>query len=400
MSQAAANYLSRRIIGFSLFLLFLLIVGRASAQRIEDPDQPGQKTEKAQPETGSRQIEDDLPRAPAAAAPSARDWAFAREFSPVFCQDFGPLLPGISAPAPPAAKSKSGFPLAHADYITRVDFDGNWIADDNWQNFESPAADFRAAVYFYGVETESHYFLFFCVFHPRDWGSIHENDLEGALVVVEKDTAGSAALGRPVYMETLSHNVFLKYHHSSLGTHVPGSLGKMLAEGNHPMAYIEPRGHGMHGLTESQSQRMSQGDSFVVYRNRKSGEHPADSGLKNVGYELIPLSTSLWVRAQSAAPGARLYCQNRSLGPYRLSTRIGERVQTVEKHFPGIGVSLCGDNGRPNAAHPPWAWSLDGKWFFQPAETIRKDFLLKEVSFSTVYIHHPLLGVVRNPASP
>jgi hypothetical protein len=375
-----------------LCILGALSVSILEAQLIEDSgsriSKPDSRRNLSHPAEASSSDSAD-----AASALSSRDWAYAREFAPVFCQDFGPPIPGLSVPTGYIPSTST--PTAHADYITRFNFDGNWTADDNWKNFESPGADFRAAVYFYPVETETHYYLFYAVYHPRDWGSIHENDLEGVLVAVEKSRSSSSSLGRPVFMETLSHNVFLKYHNPALGPYILGSLGKFLLEGNHPMVFIEQRGHGIHGLSDGLHALLSQPGKFVVYRQQRQGEHPARSGLQNVGYELLPLYSTFWERAKSGTEADRIFCQYRTYGPFSVNSLPGRGNRSSAGTSFRAGASLCGNDGRPNAAHLPWAWSLDGRWFFLPAETIQKDFHQTGNPFSTVYLHHPVLGVFR-----
>jgi hypothetical protein len=89
------------------------------------------------------------------------------------------------------------------------------------------------------------------------------------------------------------------------------------------------------------------------------------------------------------APGA--------LAPGKSADAGGNRIRLQLKN---VGASLIGKYGRPNAAHPPWGWSLDGRWFFLPAEETKKDFRLED-DFSLAYIHHPFLGVYRSAvASP
>lgn len=85
------------------------------------------------------------------------------------------------------------------DFITRIDFDGNWNGLDNWAaSAKPPPPDFRAdraseaVVYYSVVETETHAFLFYMDFHPQDREpkckdrSCHENDFEGGLHLVRK----------------------------------------------------------------------------------------------------------------------------------------------------------------------------------------------------------------------
>lgn len=90
-----------------------------------------------------------------------------------------------------------------ADEFTRVDFDGDWDAENNWENllkFPRPAA-----VYYHVIESETFYFITYALFFPRDyagvcfWMHCHENDFEGLRVTVKKPDT----LWR---LETLAHN--------------------------------------------------------------------------------------------------------------------------------------------------------------------------------------------------
>jgi hypothetical protein len=75
------------------------------------------------------------------------------------------------------------------DYISKIDFDGNWKTIGNWdtmENFPLPPA-----VYFSLVETHTHWFIIYGFYHPRDWSDIpfddqHENDFEGYLAIIQK----------------------------------------------------------------------------------------------------------------------------------------------------------------------------------------------------------------------
>ena len=52
-----------------------------------------------------------------------------------------------------------------ADYLTRFDYDGNWRADDNWDNLQNANSFLGASVYYWVVETDSHWFVEYALFH-------------------------------------------------------------------------------------------------------------------------------------------------------------------------------------------------------------------------------------------
>ncbi|WP_433271156.1 hypothetical protein ACQPZF_11660 [Actinosynnema sp. CS-041913] len=59
-----------------------------------------------------------------------------------------------------------------ADYLTKVDFDGDWFADNNWENQDDDPSRLTGAVYYSVVTTGTHWFLVYGFFHPRDWSNV------------------------------------------------------------------------------------------------------------------------------------------------------------------------------------------------------------------------------------
>jgi len=125
------------------------------------------------------------------------------------------------------------------DFITAVDFDGDWIGNNNWEN--QPNGDLSAYVYYSVVETESHWFLFYSLFHPRDYtgdpcedtGGCHENDMESVQVIVAKDGTG---LGHLQAVQTLAHrNIYLYAIDPSVGQNALKVSGSVDLEGSHPV---------------------------------------------------------------------------------------------------------------------------------------------------------------------
>ncbi len=94
-----------------------------------------------------------------------------------------------------------------SDFLARFDLDGDWRGDDNWQDAEEGSS--QAYVYYAAMETQTHWFLIYNFFHPRDYsdkcvvGTCHENDNEGMILTIEKD---GSQYGRLLSMETLAHN--------------------------------------------------------------------------------------------------------------------------------------------------------------------------------------------------
>src|SRR5512134_1356403 len=90
------------------------------------------------------------------------------------------------------------------DLISNVDFDGDLVGNNNWENFDR--FELKPTVYYAILETETHYFVSYHLFHPRDWNHFtfwlndtHENDGENFQIVVRKSD------GQVVLLWTQAH---------------------------------------------------------------------------------------------------------------------------------------------------------------------------------------------------
>lgn len=340
-----------------------------------------------------------------------RDREIASHFAPVFHQGLG-------------NKKRQ-------DYITNFDFDGDWRGDNNWDNADDARFGRRAYVYYAVSETPTHFLIHYAVFHPRDYkggegrgpllsGIIregvrrggrydptglssdavlaHENDMEGCLVVAAK--SGTDLMeARVVFIETLAHDRFSKY---MTKTEASGGVKRAFdpfeLESGHPLLYIEPKGHGIYAYHGGEKQTPAEGS--LVYKFTGRADDPDKSTQNVIGYDLLPLSTTLWPRAKSGV--------NQTFGAaYQYGTRTFNVAQTSNKltkrtvKLGTIGAAFRGNTGAPNKARPPWGWSergeaeaSHGEWFFNPAATIKRHFKLDD-EFSTSYMHAPFLGVYR-----
>ena len=307
------------------------------------------------------------------------------------------------------------------DYITNFDFDGDWRGDNNWKNAADHRFSLDAWVYYRVRETPTHYFLHYAAFHPRDYkggtrrgrwlsrgiragvdrlGSndptgraqelvlAHENDLEGCLVVVEKH-GGDARDGKVVFVETLAHNEFLKY--------VPEPAPREGFEparlaGRRVKLYIEPKGHGIEAFRGDDKQLKSASKGFRLYTfTGNADQQTKDNKDETVGYNLVPISTTLWPLALNGLNST--YAETEDYGLILLDT-IGNGGTSEERaiRLGHVGAAFRGTVGGANLARPPWAW-FDGKnrgeplgqWYFDPARTIRNHFDLGS-EFSTAYL--------------
>jgi hypothetical protein len=68
-----------------------------------------------------------------------------------------------------------------SDFITRIDFDGDFNAGNNWENAASAGASFAAHAYDSLVATSRHWFIAYPFFHPRVPLSVRVRDAASAL---------------------------------------------------------------------------------------------------------------------------------------------------------------------------------------------------------------------------
>ena len=146
------------------------------------------------------------------------------------------------------------------DLPAPVDYDGNLDGDDNWENF--PYCELVPTVSYAHLETATHHFLTYHVFHPRDWEPFdlglhmtHEGDGENLQVVVEK------AGGEVVMLFTQAHYSGRVHCRDGAGfasgeepAHPTLLLiddeGRPNAHGKHAAVFIEARGHGIYGALD------------------------------------------------------------------------------------------------------------------------------------------------------
>ncbi|MEM3087458.1 MAG: hypothetical protein QXT68_10055, partial [Halobacteria archaeon] len=272
------------------------------------------------------------------------------------------------------------------DYITRFDFDHDWVGNNNWDNtylYEQNAALYalKAWIYYSVVETDSHWYIHYYAFHPRDWNNVwfggcgpdpdcHENDGEGVLLVVQKD---GTPYGRVQVVETLAHDEFYQYTDDASiksGTdNVDGGIVYDSTTGT-PVVYVESKGHGICGWDSPSTVKCShsKNDDFpggdgLFYRYKGVAELPEHKNDRDVGYDLLPMSL-LWDRRADIGNGRTFDCPFSYAG--------------ARHSIPGtIGGCLDGDTKGDDQAKPPWGWDdsndgpvYKGDWFFDPAHAV------------------------------
>jgi len=285
------------------------------------------------------------------------------------------------------------------DYIVAHDFDGDTRSDNNWENLTKAGIDLSAVIYYSVVETETHWFILYADFHPQDWDEncqpvplgpdrCHENDMEGAMVVVEKD---GSTHGKLALLYTEAHNTLHIFtNDSQVAKGTTNSLENVAVTfegGSHPELYVESKGHGVCALKYSGSSHCNHptsgnyfpGGDGVVYRHRGTAGVPASGDDRDVGYKLVSLETTLWARRQDICNDGCTFD----------GTMIYEGMT--------LGQAFDGDSHGDDKANPPWAWDDPddgavhrGDLFFRPAETVLTHLVVPG-TWSKTYVYNPFL---------
>jgi hypothetical protein len=191
-----------------------------------------------------------------------------------------------------------------ADYITAINFDGDWVATNNWDNIANSAYSPTAHCYYSVTETSTNWFILYSFFHPRDWTDNillygideHENDLEGVLIVIKKDgsTYGSIQAAVTVYHSDFYSYLLAEASYQENYESVDGTLQMQWYNDEwHPITSQECRGHGIkaHPYVDID------GDGIVYYPSMDDiAEAPESNYDTDVKYKLVDVfeSGGLW----------------------------------------------------------------------------------------------------------
>lgn len=263
------------------------------------------------------------------------------------------------------------------DYITAINFDNDWNSKNNWNNIE-PNKGFAplAHCYYSVVETNTHYFILYAFFHPRDWANVcffgidyHENDLEGQLSIIKKSNANNG-YGEFLGMVTVAHSDFYSFTPSgsalqSNNESIDGIVSfENYANEQHPITAQESKGHGLKAWPAYKII----GDGIKYYPSLTIAEAPSNNDDRNVKYKLVNIfeANGFWDR------------------------RFNTAFLTNAKSFPSTKGS--------GSANTPWNWDdkddnpSAGALATDPA-TLVNDYFKNLGNFSTTYILNPYKGI-------
>jgi hypothetical protein len=327
------------------------------------------------------------PRQGPAPAPSASELAR---------RDLDRQLAETFAPAIFHATRASERPVSW-DTPARVDFDGDLIAANNEENLRAGLYPITPAVYYAVLETETHIFLVYGLFHPLDWSTVpavfpytwHENDMENIQIVVEKANT------------TTNNSVVLLAAQAHLGTSLyaaPGISSGAIAisdrplrvlNGAHAAVFVESGGHGIYSISDAPEELLTKTSDppalreGIVFYPASNGPEPRGA----IPYELLSIYDTFW------AP----YLDGSALGDGKLmdgSFSYYERGMAwdhIPRHFDSDRLSgPC----KSDSGILPFAFGFAltdpdlGSLFFNPAEKYAENLSISR-PWSTKYLRHP-----------
>ncbi len=268
-----------------------------------------------------------------------------------------------------------------ADFITLADYDGDWIGNNNWQNFGNHPLP--AYIYYDVRETKTHWFIFYSLFHPRDYTpepdcatGCHENDLESVQLTVRKD---GTETGRLEILETLAHNdIHLYTNDNNITGGILKPRGPISLVNRKPAVYVEQYGHGIYGGKTDSMMANPVIMKTVKYVFKGKAEEPDGIPDKEAGYDLLPIRETMWKHIDCIGDG-----------------------KCFDGEFDYKGARLPGtfdgdDYGIDNA-NLPWSYYqatggdvVAGDWFFDPAKAVL--FHAGPIpSFATEYTLNPYI---------
>ena len=281
-----------------------------------------------------------------------------------------------------------------SDYITNVDFDGDWDTRNNWEHTKTH--DLVAHAYYSVTETRTHWHIVYAFFHPRDWADhlvsfadTHENDMEGILAIVRKPVDDKAdEYGTLEAMFTVFHHGFYSYvtDVSSFSNGVDdgqrGSRedidGRLSFDIHpedsrwHPVTAQEAKGHGIKAWPQV---RIKGGDGVIYYPSLDRAEEPEHPNDRLVRYKLVNIF------------------EKNGLWDQRLSS------ETFHRYGKFHATVVCISNDCPRAS-TPWSWNdrndgprlLGGELATDPAR-VASLYFSNLGDFAREYIHNEYRGI-------
>jgi hypothetical protein len=256
-----------------------------------------------------------------------------------------------------------------ADRPTRVDFDGNWDATDNWDHQAELGTAMPPAAYGAAILTTTHAYLTYTLYYPRDWSWLcislvcHDNDLETVQLVVERD----AGDGRLVTIRTKAHH--------SMSDVASASIAK--TEDGRPVLRVESQGHGIAVCKPGDPACEARPGRLIYVPDRIPSAPPRRASGQQVKYELLSLRDTLWARRARAH--GQLWTDGET-GPLYYQGKLRGRLGRA------MGAAMASSQFA-GGVRPPWALKgrsgKRGDWFLDPAA---------DRESAATYVYNPFLA--------
>lgn len=274
--------------------------------------------------------------------------------------------------------------LGRQDIPTAMDFDGDDLAKDNWEDL--PRYELLPTVYYTIIETDTHYFATYHLYHPRDWARLslgvqdtHEGDGENIQVVAEKSTM------TPVLLTTQAHYDMWSY--ASLAGPIHHGRETLRSDfeitTGHPVVYVESGGHGIYGSHDPRAaNRLAhQAAPVVTYRPAHANETIREPGApwnESAPYRLVSLPAYLRNSTDHPTLFARAGSYDGHMTP---RYHLGDRYSGPLGNSRGISPFALG-----------YGWSRDevGSLFWDPGARYQRALAI-EGNWSTEIVSHPFL---------
>jgi hypothetical protein len=318
-----------------------------------------------------------------------------------------PLTPIVERYAPfiYAATDKCG---GRQDIISNYDFDGDLVANNNWENFER--FELKPTVYYAMLETETHYFISYHLFHPRDWNHFtvwlndtHENDGENFQVVARKSD------GRVVLLWAQAHYRSRVYTRAGFGiesgaVRINGDFqtvdtdGVPSEKGTHACVFVESQGHGIFGTLDSSSDARLKADGSYSFKDRsgllfraaldsEDVHEPENTSTGESAYQLDSITAKLWPLLRDG----KLTGDGKLLdGSYRYQDELVD-IKEVPRFYDANRFSgpFGSDRGiSPFALDFSFKRGTLGALFFNPAKRYAERLKISG-PWSRLYINYP-----------
>lgn len=301
----------------------------------------------------------------------------------------------------------------NADIPTTVNFDSNFKARDNKGKAVLASTKTTATVHYNVVESQTHYFITYSMYYPVRTlsDSQHEHDFAGAVLVIDKATdklilvdgtkvqpGVDTVLGFKPDDSTVAGPAvaqFETFPASAMedGTHYPMFITagehetcNWVVEGNPPVC--------LHNASEFPG-----GDDMgVVLKPGANGQKwedattNQDTGLLELTYELVPLSSTLWVRRTDVGT-EQLWEQTAAYDPSGT-----DRPAVTSGGSPVMLPNKLVSDDETSFGKPPFQWlrtsteSNGGQWLIDPTYLLLNRYDIEE-PWSQEYCYNIFLDI-------